>query len=289
MKPKINAVIDSLIKKTLRKSSLSDYLEKECNIIQKNILSTQIKLWQEDNPAKQNDSDPDYFDLSCGKLFEYYFASIINTNDWRILSWRGDKIPKLYNKSNTTNPESNSHPDFILEYHGYSNSHCGFKPNDRVAIECKWKNNHNNTLTTEECTRNKLKKIRTVTISRKNKNKLTYSESALIDGACSFYFAIGVGWLNKKPEAVYLIPANRIDNIENIELNYFKLKRKPIFRKKDSLIRNILSNDEISNILFEEANRLIQLGNNVLAREDRKKLEVCLINNISGTKKPSAK
>ncbi|MCQ2174205.1 MAG: hypothetical protein MJY61_03620 [Bacteroidales bacterium] len=242
---KINDTIIQLTQKTIKRSLLKDILEQECNDFQKSIFSNQAKLWLQDNHPEGKTKD--YFNLSMGKLFEYYIASLIDTANWKFVSWRSDKIQNLYNKGKkpeklkeSGKPETNQYPDIILEYTSDKDSRNGFKKGDRIAVECKW-TNHKQDNSLELCAKDKISK------------DLFYPINAIKDGACCFYFAIGVGWniINKtlKPEAVFLIPASKIKSDSENEISECKVKRKLYFEKTESLISKIMGGKNLENII----------------------------------------
>lgn len=218
--------------------------------IQKAIISGLIRLDIDDSILSADIKK--FYDVSSGRLFEYYVESIIDKEYWKVVSWRGDKFQKLYCKrtEEQDRPESNSCPDIIIEYK-CDKSLQGFKKGDRVAMECKWTNHTENT-SLEECAENRLKHYR---------DNPYYLKKALNDNASCFYYAIGVG--HKiirnllKPEALYLIPASEI---KTNDLSKFKVKRQLRFNKNKSLISKFLESSVIEEFIKESSTRLDRLA-----------------------------
>lgn len=233
----INDVFYSLLGDYLKMSLLDSYLDEHCDDIQKIILSSNIKSWL---PGKDPDNtNKDFFNLSKGHLFERYIVQIMDQKQWTFISWRGDKIIEKSKSKPQLKPQTNSYPDLTFKYNLDKKTKNGFSKGDRLAIECKWTNDSNNRkITFEKCAYDILK--------QKGKD-CYYPINALKDYASCFYFAIGVGWNNRnKPKAVYFIPANTIRTISDAkELENYKLRRKPLLNKKDSLISSLkFSEDE---------------------------------------------
>lgn len=263
---------DTILKKiseALKKSILKDELDKDCSDITKEvILSTLIKSWLEGNRPDADDQNKDYFKLLSGRLFEHYVVSLLDglynpddkvkkkeiddgTKKWIVVSWRSDKIQNIYKNNNGFKAETNRYPDIILEFYNKKKGYNGFKNGDRIAIECKW-TYHKDKLSIEQCAINRMP------------NGDFYPKNALKDNACCLYYAIGVGWniTSKKqprPEAVFFIPANRINNISKKEINNFLVQRKPQLKKKESLINSIVAEEEINEIISDSANKLDNL------------------------------
>jgi len=240
--------ISKKISRTLNNSLLKDCLYQKCSDLQEVILSTQMKLWLEDKRHDANENK-NYFNLSSGKLFEYYVVNLIDTTNWKFVSWRSDKIQNLFKNNNRLKPETNQYPDIVVEYCNDA-GHNDFKKGDRIAIECKW-TNHKDELSVEECA-----------IKRMKYNNF-YPKNALKDNACCLYYAIGVGWkiTSKKqlrPEAVFFIP-NGTKKKSCDEIRNFLVKRKPHLKKKESLINLIVEDKEIKEIISDSANKLDNL------------------------------
>lgn len=247
--------ISSLFKRNVKNSLLRDFLDKECSDLQKSVLSKNMKIWMDSNSRAQTDSHKNYFELSMGTLFEYFMAVHIVSKQWEFVIWRGDKIAaKRGAKPDVkpvVKPQSNSFPDLIFEYCGDENTSNGFMKGDRIAIECKW-TRHIENCSLEQCAKNKLKKY----------VNSHYPKNALMDNACCFFFAIGVGWnsQNGRPEAIYIIPAKRIKSItDDDSLENIRLKRKARLRKSESLISTILIKDEIESILKQQEDSILRL------------------------------
>ncbi|MBQ0088176.1 MAG: hypothetical protein KBT27_02450 [Prevotellaceae bacterium] len=262
---KIKETIIQLTQKTIEKSLLIDIPKQECNDFQKSILENQAKLWLQDNKSDPDDKNKDYFYLSMGKLFEYYVVNLLDTKNWELVSWRSDKIQNLYKNNKGIKPETNHYPDIIIKYIGTKELRNGFKKGERIAIECKWTNHkQNNSL--ELCAKDKISKV---------SKDLFYPINAIKDGACCFYFAIGVGCniINKtlKPEAVFLIPASRIKSDSENEISECKVKRKLCFKKTESLISKIMGGKNLEDIIYklnnlkealdEELDKFVPKGN----------------------------
>jgi len=242
--------ISKKISRTLNNSLLKDCLYQKCSDLQEVILSTQMKLWLEDNRLDANDQNKDYFNLSSGKLFEYYVVNLFDTTNWKLVSWRSDKIQNLFKNNNGLKPETNQYPDIVVEYCNDA-GHNGFKKGDRIAIECKW-TNHKDKLSIEDCAINRMP------------NGDFYPKNALKDNACCLYYAIGVGWkiTSKKhlrPKAVFFIPANIINKISCKIISNYLVKRKPYLKKKESLINSIVGEKEINEIISDSTNKLDNL------------------------------
>ena len=246
----INEYILKLIPKALNNSLLKKNLDQECSDIQKAILSTQVKLWLENNRLDADDHNKDFFNLSSGKLFEHYVVSLFDTTNWKLVSWRSDKIQNFFNSNNVLKkPETNRYPDIVLEYCN-DKEYNGFKKGDRIAIECKWTNHSNGSFA--QCASNRLPQDD------------FYPKNALKDNACCFYFAIGVGWkiISKnrlRPEAVFFIPASKINNKSCKEIENLSVKRKPLLKKKESLICTKVEKNEINRHISDSINKLDNL------------------------------
>lgn len=134
-----------------------------------------------------------------------------NPNDklfWKLLEWRGDKYIDGYRAL------SSSSPDLLLEC--INNSNKIYKPGDRIAVECKWKNKEDFFIEREHI--------------NKYENYISTNELKL--PIKDLFYVFGFGWSCNGPEAVYVIPAKEL-------YNYNKTTHKTKFPLKEEKIDKI--------------------------------------------------